>query len=62
MADVWNKLPKYIRSANDITTFKKMLKTTNFMEEYNEYDLIVNAALRRFYDYRTEHRSGIEKL
>ena len=53
MAEVWNKLPKHIRSANDITTFKKMLKTTYFIEEYNEKDLIVNAALRRFYDYRT---------
>ena len=69
MAEVWNKLPKHIRSANGITTFKKMLKTTYFMEEYNEQDLIVNAALRRFYDYRTYryryrtyHRSGIEKL
>ena len=30
MAEVWNKLPKHIRSANDITTFKKMLKITYY--------------------------------
>ena len=36
MAEVWNILPKHIRRANDITTFNKMLKTTYFMEEYNE--------------------------
>ena len=36
MAEVWNKLAKHMRSANDVITFKKMLKTTYFMEEYNE--------------------------
>ena len=36
MVEVWNQLPKHIRSANDIITFKKMLKTTYFKEEYNE--------------------------
>jgi hypothetical protein len=36
MVEVWNQLPKHIRSANDIITFKKTLKTTYFKEEYNE--------------------------
>ena len=33
MVAVWNKLPKHIKSAD---YFKKILKTTYFMEEYNE--------------------------